>query len=81
MRPSRLRSASPSLSRALAAAGLRVGTCVRDITPISPRPASAYEAAFGGTGSRTTATRSSWPASATTARPPATTTGSGRAAW
>ena len=27
---------------------LRVGVCQRDITPISPNLASAYEAAFGG---------------------------------
>jgi hypothetical protein len=29
------------------ASGLRVGTCTRDITPVSPSLAAAYEAAFG----------------------------------
>ena len=34
-------------SPALADGSLSVGTCTRDITPISPGLASAYEAAFG----------------------------------
>jgi hypothetical protein len=34
-------------SQATAAGDLRVGTCKRDITPVSPSLASAYEATFG----------------------------------
>jgi hypothetical protein len=39
-----LLAAAPALG-----AGLRVGTCLRDITPVSAPLAAAYEAAFGGT--------------------------------
>jgi len=44
-------AAAPALAKDGAQGSLRVGTCQKDITPISPDLAAAYQAAFGVPGS------------------------------